>query len=64
MTQRLTNEVAFLMARELMGTMQNCLRPEEHRDAFEEFFEICRRGLNAHQTHADQMHGRLTPSTN
>jgi hypothetical protein len=64
MSQTLTNEMAFLMARELLGIVQNCLRPEEQRDAFEEFVEVCRRGLNAHETHADKMQGQLNPSMN
>lgn len=64
MSRTMTNEMAFLMARELLGIVQNCLRPEEHRDAFEEFFEVCKRGLNARDTHADRMDGRLDPSRN
>ena len=64
MSQTMTNEMAFLMARELLGIVQNCIRPEEHRDAFEEFFEVCRRGLNARERHADKIHERLNPSTN
>ena len=64
MTGKSTDETALLMARELLGIVQNCLRPEEHRDAFEEFFEVCRRGLVAHEMHADHMHRRLKPSRN
>jgi len=64
MTQTMTNEMAFLMARELLGIVQNCLRPEEHRDAFEEFFEVCKRGLNARDTHVDTMDGRPATSRN
>ena len=64
MNRKLTNEVAFLMARELLSVVQNCLRPEERRDCFEEFFEVCKLGQNAHDMHADTMHGRLKPSRN
>lgn len=64
MTRKSTNETAFVMARELLAIVQNCLRPEEHRDAFEEFFEVCRRGLSAHEAQPDRMHGRPAPSMN
>lgn len=64
MDQKSTNEAAFLMARQLLGIVQNCLRPEEHRDAFEEFFEVCRHGLNTHATNEDRLHGRPDPSMN
>lgn len=64
MARKSTNETALLMARQLLAIVQNCLRPEEQRDALEEFFDVCRRGLNTHETHADTMHGRLNPSNN
>jgi D-alanyl-D-alanine dipeptidase len=64
MMQKLSNDVAFLMAHELLGIVVNCLRPEEQRDAFEAFFEVCKRGLNTHETHADTMHQRMSPSNN
>lgn len=51
------------MARELLAIVQNCLRPEEHRDAFEEFFEVCRRGLKTQGRHGDGTLKALDPST-
>jgi hypothetical protein len=64
MRRKMTDEMAFLMARELMGIVGNCLRPDEHRAAFEEFYEVCKRGLRAHDTLTDETHTRLGPSIN
>jgi hypothetical protein len=64
MARKSTNETALRMARQLLAIVENCLRPEEQRDALVEFFEVCRRGLNAHDKHEETMHGRLNPSNN
>lgn len=36
------------MARALLGIIGNCLREEEHRDAFEEFYRVCREGIESY----------------
>lgn len=64
MNQRMVNERAFLMAREMLGTVASCLRPEEHRDAFEEFYRSCKRHLEEHQVQVERMESRLRPSAN
>jgi hypothetical protein len=64
MTRKLTNQAAFLMARQLLAIVENCLRPEEHRDVLVEFFEVCRRGLNAHEMRTNTTHVGLNPSNN
>ena len=64
MNQTLLNERAFLMAREMLRVVQNCLRPEEQRDAFEEFFATCKRNLESLQVQAATMTNRLNPSIN
>lgn len=64
MNERLINQTAFLMAREILGTVQNCLRPEEHRDAFQEFYATCKRNLQAYQVQMERMEKRLRPSPN
>lgn len=61
---RLLNESAFQMAAALLATIQNCLRPEEHRDAFEVFYEQCRDGLLNYEAKRQRMQQRLRPSAN
>lgn len=68
MSRKLINERAFLMAHELLGIVQNSLHPKDRQQAyvefFEEFYDVCRRGLNEHETHAGMMRRRLKPSLN
>ena len=64
MNHRLIHDWAFQMAREILGTVKDCLREEEHRDAFQEFYMICQRGLESYETQADRMEKRLRPSKN
>ncbi len=61
---RLVNESAFEMAKAMLATVQNCLRPEEHRDAFEIFYEQCRDGLLNFEAKRQRMQQRLRPSDN
>jgi hypothetical protein len=42
---KLQHETAVEMARELLGIISNCLREEEHRDAFDEFYRVCNEGI-------------------
>ena len=62
MNRTLINQLSFAMANELLGIVGNCLRPEEHRDAFECFFEECKAVLEAYEM--ERMHKRLKPSLN
>ena len=64
MNHRVIHDSAFQMARELLGTVKDCLREEEHRDAFEEFYTICKNGLESYEVQADRMEKRLKPSRN
>ena len=63
-----TNDIARVMARELIRTIQTRLPPEDHQDAYDEFFVeffyVCNRGLIGHDTLADKIYGRLKPSRN
>jgi len=61
---RLLNESAFLMAKAMLAIIQNCLRPEEHGDAVEAFYEVCRDGLLNYEVKRDRMEQRLRPSVN
>ena len=64
MDRRLINHLAFEMANDLLGLVGDCIRPEEHRDAFECFFEECKAGLEAYEENLDRTHTRLKPSLN
>ena len=64
MNQRLINETAFSMAASLLAIVQNCIRPEEQRDAFREFYDLCKTNLEAYQIQAERMLQRLKPSKN
>jgi hypothetical protein len=61
---RLQHDHAFQIARELLGTVKDCLMEQEHRDCIEEFYRICLRGLERYETEAARMEKRLRPSTN
>jgi hypothetical protein len=64
MNQRLINETALLLAKELLGIIKGCIRPDEHRDVFEEFFQQCKSGLESYEIQRDRMQKRLRPSLN
>ena len=49
MNPELQNQVAHRMARELVEVIVNCLRPEERRDAFEEFYRVCKSGIEGYE---------------
>jgi hypothetical protein len=62
---RLQNETAFDLARSLLGIVQNCIRPEEHRDAFESFYETCKAAIERYEIQRQRMLQRLLhPSDN
>lgn len=56
------HDVARATAAALLEQVRNCLRDEEHRDAFEVFYEIVRAALEAFR--ADDLAGRLGPGRN
>lgn len=64
MNHRLIHDAAFQMAKEILSTVKDCLYEQEHRDAFQEFYAICQRNLEAYETQADRMQKRLHPSRN
>jgi hypothetical protein len=61
MNRRLVNETAFNMTRALLGLIAHNFREEEHRDIFEEFFNVCRAGLEAYCLQDDRMQQNLRP---
>ena len=52
------------MATALLDLVQNCIRDEERRDAFEEFYRVCLAGLEAHSIQEERLRHRLGPSKN
>jgi hypothetical protein len=62
MNQRLVNEHAFKLATELLGIIENCLRPEERRDCWEEFYRAALSAIEDYHTQAERMRERLHPS--
>ena len=60
MCQRLQHDTAFALATVLLEIVENCIRPEEHRDAFDEFYEEIKQALIVH----DAKRNKITPSSN
>ena len=59
MNQRLVHDIAYATALHLLRTVQGCLREEEHRDAFEEFYAIVKAGIEAYTIHDERRLERL-----
>lgn len=64
MNQRLQHDVSFALATALLEIVQNCIRPEEQRDCFDEFYRAARAALEAYDIQAERMRQRLHPSQN
>jgi hypothetical protein len=64
MNQRLCHDAAFAMAKTLLDIVGPCIREEEQRDAFDEFYRVCLAGIEAYETHVARMESRLHPSKN
>jgi hypothetical protein len=62
--QRLIHNKSFEMARALLSTVQGCLRTEEHREAFECFYQTCKAGLEAYEIERERIQHRLRPMNN
>ncbi|HWB14096.1 MAG TPA: hypothetical protein VG826_33025 [Pirellulales bacterium] len=62
MSRKTNNELAFLMACDVLRIVKNFLPPEEHHAAFEKIFETCKRGLAAHEAIADEMRVPVDPA--
>lgn len=60
MNRRCINEIAFLLACELAGRINNSLGEEELRQMFERRFETCRRGLEAECLQEERMQQNLS----
>ena len=64
MYQRLQHDAAFALAANLLAIVENCLRPEERRDAFESFLVACKDAFVSYEIQKRRENFRLTPSRN
>jgi len=62
--QRLQHDSAFALAAALLEIVQNCIREEQRRDAFEAFYQACLAGIEAHDIRQQRMQMRLRPFDN
>ena len=60
MNELLRHDTAYELAKAILAIIQNCLREEEHRDAFDEFYEEIKQALIVH----DAKRNKITPSSN
>ncbi len=61
---RLQHDTAFALATALLDIVANCLRDEEKRDCWQEFYLASRAAIEAYESHAERMRQRLGPSVN
>lgn len=59
MNTRLIHDAAFRMAGELLAIIAPCLRPEEQRDCWEEFYTVAKRFLTEYEEQAARLRRRL-----
>jgi hypothetical protein len=64
MNQRLIHDVAMAIAVALLDLVEGCIRPEERRDAFDEFYCACKAGLENYEMQRARMIERLYPTKN
>ncbi len=62
--QRLIHDTAFAMATALIEIVGPCLRDEEQRDAFGEFYRVATAGIEAFVIQRNRELQRLKPSNN
>lgn len=64
MDAELQHDAAVAMAVALVEIIAPCLREEEHRDAFEEFYRVCHAGIEAYVAQTDRKGRQLLPGRN
>jgi hypothetical protein len=62
--QRLINEVAEGMSRVLLDLMKGVLREEDWKVAQEEFYLVCKKGIESYEIHNHHLLHRLNPTKN
>lgn len=64
MCQRLQHDAAFALATALLEIVENCIRPEERRDAFDEFYVACKGAFECYEIKNRREELQLKPSRN
>ena len=64
MCQHLQHDTAFALASALLEIIENCIRPEERRDAFESFYDACKGASECYEITKRREETRLMPSRN
>jgi len=64
MNQRLCHDVALMMAEHCVEMLRTLLGEEELISAREEFYHVCKAGLEIYQIKADRLQHRLNPTQN
>jgi hypothetical protein len=59
MNRRLANEFVIRLARRALSIITPCLREEEHRDAFSEFYGAFKEELVRYERSRERMQARL-----
>ena len=64
MSNRLAHDAAYAMAKAILDVIAPTLREEEKRDAFAEFYQVCKAGIEAYELQVCRMQNRLDPKGN
>ena len=64
MCQRLQHDTAFALATALLAIIENCIRPDERRDAFDEFYAACKGAFECYEAMKGREESRPQPSRN
>jgi hypothetical protein len=64
MNERLIHDVAWATAAALSDIVSPCLREEEKPDAFAEFYQAVKAGLEVYEIQVRRMEQRLRPGAN
>ena len=64
MYQRLQHDTAFALATALLEIVENCIRPDERRDAFDAFYAACKGAFECYEITKRREETRLMPSRN
>lgn len=62
--ERLLHDCAWVMAQHCVELLNNLLREEEKLTAKEEFYSICKAGIEVYEIQKERMLDRLNPTKN
>jgi hypothetical protein len=64
MNQRLVHDCSVAMAQAILKLLGPAVPEEERRDAFDEFYCVCKAGIEAYEIQLNRMQRRLSPTKN